>query len=294
MKAEKLDSGSAEQRLALRYLQSFPLSAARVIERQPTDRVVELLGRLGHQRAIALVGDLMPYYVARLCSQAPLELAVKWLAPMATRRLTMILRFMNKPRRSEILKALPVQVAAACRVFLNYPEDTVGAWMSDLFMVLPDNVSVGEALLRLQEPGYLLNSDAIPVVDSNHELQGIVSHISLYSAAQAIPVSEVMDRDSPVLSARSSLAAARQHPGWSRYETLPVLNRERQLVGVMRHVHLRDSQENREQVARHVISASRSMLGNLGASYLQILGTGFGWLGEAMNEAPQQQPDKQP
>ncbi len=294
MKPDKSVSGSAEQRLALRYLQSFPLSAARVIERQPTDKVVELLQMLGQHRAIALVGDLMPYYVARLCTQAPLELSAKWLAPMATRRLTMILRFMNKPRRAELLKVLPVQVAAACRVFLNYPEDTVGGWMSDLFMVLPDNISVGEALSRLQEPGYLLNIDAIPVVDSSHELQGIISHISLYSAAQTSPVSEIMDRDSPVLSARASLDAAQQHPGWSRYDTLPVLNRDRQLVGVLRHVHLRDSQVHKEQSGRHAITASRSMLGNLGASYVQVLGTGFGWLGDAFNETEQAQKDKQP
>jgi predicted transcriptional regulator len=48
-----------------------------------------------------------------------------------------------------------------------------------------------------------------------------------------------MERHPYTAASRATLESVRHHDGWNQGDTLPVLNREQKLVGMLRHVDLR-------------------------------------------------------
>ena len=119
-----------------------------------------------------------------------------------------------------------------------------------------------------------------PVVDSEQHLLGMASYSALLNASRSSSLMDVMERGLSALSTRASLEAAQHDNGWRRYDTLPVQNRNKQLVGVLRHVYMRDGLDSAADVRSVNPPLANSVLGSLGKVYLEVMVTSFGWLGD--------------
>lgn len=267
----------AEQRLVQRFLQTHSHTAARLLEQQPTEQVVELMQAMDTEVIKQLVEHMLPEHIARLYAYTDSEHISRWLSGLSMRRLTMVLRQINEEDRTALLAAMPLQTSTACRFFLDYPEDTVGAWMSDRVFVLPADISIDEALDRIRHTETLLDSDVIPVVDVQQALLGVISYAKLFSANRSTRLSELLQQNQKQevwqsLPARASLKSAAKHRGWRQYDTLPVTNTERQVIGAFRHVHLRDALDHHKKNDFPRASASAtSMVSSVSQSYLHVI-----------------------
>lgn len=229
--------------LALAFIEQHPQSAARELELQTELACAELIQTLPLHQARKLLSHMLPLYVARLCHYLPQENVVALLAGFNANQTAAILRGISKSRRDVLLALMPEKTAMLCRLLLSYSDDAVGAWMHVDILMLPSSCTAAEALQRFKNSDSVSMADALPVVDSNGALLGLIYLRELLRAQQQSSITPLIV-SAPVtfsLSSRASLAAASRHEGWQHHDILPVLNRSKQLVGLLGHVDLRAS-----------------------------------------------------
>jgi Mg/Co/Ni transporter MgtE len=227
--------------LVLTFIQQHPEAAARELELQPQDIAAELVAQLPLKQGRQLIGHMLPPYVARLSTHWSLDTVAALLSDFSANKISSILRCIPNPRRDELVKVLPEKTAAICRLLMSYSEDTVGAWMRADMLMLPSNCRVDEALKRFSSASDNAVGGRLLVVDELQHLVGLISLQTLMQSKANASITHLMKPVPPVLHARTSLVAAHKHEGWHSYDTLAVLNRNQQLVGVLCHVDLRKS-----------------------------------------------------
>lgn len=225
-------SGSAN-RLTHEYLRSHPDDAARVLERLPTEAVVELFRQTPTRLAAPVLAAMLPYAGGRCVAQLPAAIAGALLAQCSAPRAAAMLRQLDDDETEAVYAHLPSAFAVRVRRLRSYPEDTIGAWVDSNVIALSGRHTVAEAneQLRAEDKREL---HRIYLIDERRRLQGMV-HIaqllhaepqrSLTSLSQAVPHS---------LSTGMSLDAARRHRGWSKHCAVPVLEPSGELLGELR------------------------------------------------------------
>ena len=225
--------------LALAFVQSQPGAAATILEQQPLEQVADFLSNVPHTYAATALEKILPQYSARLCKILQPNIAAALLSEMNVSLVAAIMRHCPGELSSRLLDILPEKTRLACWLLLTYSEDAVGAWMTANISTLPDDCNVGEALARVSAEHGTLNYGTTLVVDRDRHLKGLVQLPALMRAPPTMAVTSVMDKLLDSLSARTALNAAVNHPLWVDRDSIPVTNRNQQLVGLLRHVDLR-------------------------------------------------------
>ncbi|MFC3151494.1 magnesium transporter MgtE N-terminal domain-containing protein [Litoribrevibacter euphylliae] len=225
--------------MALAFLQYQPISAARILEQQPIEEVAEFIAEVPYTQAAIVLKKMLPQHTARLCSYLEPATSAAFLSQMDAHLVSAIMRHTHKPLSRKLLDHLPERMKLRCRLLLNYPETSVGAWMSTDFLSLAGDCDVQEALHRLSLDESTVNTNAIFIVDRDRKLQGIVSVSQLLRLPSKTAIKAVMQAQTDVVSGRASLASIINSPIWSRSEYAAVINEKRQMIGLLRHLDLR-------------------------------------------------------
>jgi Mg/Co/Ni transporter MgtE len=255
--------------VVLAFVQQHPEAAARELELQSHESTAELIEVLPLHQGRQLVAHMLPPYAARLCSYLSLDTGAGLLAEFSANQSATILRGMPKLKRNDLLKVLPEKTAILCRLLLSYSDDSVGAWMSADIVMLPSNCSVDDALQRFISTNSAIIGGSLPVVDNDRYLVGLVRLRDLLRAKGESSISHLRQDPPSALSSRASLAAVVDHDGWKKHDILPVLNRNKQLVGMLHHVDLRRSLEQFGEISRAI--PQEDFLGGMGKAYLGTL-----------------------
>ena len=251
--------------LVLTFIKQHPDAAARQLELQPQRNAAEFIQALPLTQGRQLIASMLPSYVARLCAYWPLDRVAALLADFNANQITAILRGISKPKRDDLLKALPEKIAVLCRLLLSYSDNSVGAWMSADIALLPPNCLVHEALQRFTLEDSSALGDALLLVDGENRPLGQIYLRDLLRAKGESLVSHLRHDAPPALSSRTSLAVAARHEGWQHHDTLPVLNRDKQVIGLLRHADLRRSLEQFGETT-HAVSQD-DLLGEMSGAY---------------------------
>ncbi len=221
------------------FIQSHSIEAAREIESQEVSVAVDLFSLLPLNHGRKLFYHMLPTCAARMCEALATDKAIMLIGENDADHIASILRSVSKAKRTSILKGLSEKKSALCRLRLSYSEDIVGGWMAVDILVLPENISVGDALKRFSLVNYEVDWNTIPVVDNSNSILGTVNFQDLIRAKKAAKINDFINDAPACLSSRASLTSCLRHPGWDHHDTLPVLNRNRHLIGLLKHVDLR-------------------------------------------------------
>lgn len=235
--------------IALTYLQMHPVEAAMVLESQPAQDVAAFLNNVPYKQSATVLKHMLPQFTARLCNHLRPKIAAGFLSEMDVSLVAGILRHLEPDLIEAILDRLPEGTKVACNILLNYPEATVGAWMNAKIFVLPVDCSVEDALARLSAENDFNNMGIAFVADRDRKLQGHVNIPGLLRAAPSMLISSVMQTNSDTILGRTSLASAAKNPLWKRAESAAVINKDQQIIGVIRHLEIRVGLES---LAKHI------------------------------------------
>jgi len=225
--------------LALAFLQSHADEAAAILEQQPIDQVAQFFLHVPLSEASLVIQKMFPQYTAKLFKSLPEPTAAGLLAKMDFSYIVEIIRHSETDLKNQLLQLLPNKTKIACRLLLNYPEDAAGAWMITNITTLPDDCTVEEALARLIVDKETTMLDTIYIVDRGNLLKGSVTSINLLRAAANSPIRLLMHKNPEAISARTSLITVANLPVWNHLDTIPMVNRNQQLVGVLHHADMR-------------------------------------------------------
>lgn len=226
--------------LALAFLQSHPADAASILEQQPIELVADFIRELPHTYAAVVLEKMLPQYIAKLCKILPFVVSEAFLSVLPVGLVAAVLRHCKKDLRSQLIEVLPKKTKIATQLLLKYSETSVGAWMIPNAPVLPDDCTVEQARARIVPESGFLGVNAIQVVTRDRKLCGQVDIIKLFSSSPMLSIKSIMRENSVPIAGRVSLTAALRNPIWKHNDTVPVDNMSGELIGILRHMDLRN------------------------------------------------------
>ncbi len=263
---------SSAQDLVQVYVRQHPDSAAQILEQLSPNEVALWFADTPEILACKLLERMLAAYSAPLLAAMPLEQAAILLSQLNASNAVAIVRSMEPKVRRQILDRLSAASSAQIRMLLNYSEDSVGAWMQADILVLPDDLLVSEALARLADlPWEDQQGEVLLVLNRDRRVRGTVGVGSLL---RSDPNDRLGEHIVPLVYAipgRMSLPAARQHEVWHSMQWVPVINRHRQFIGILRHIDLYRGLEKLEGTPSHdQVPVARGVVQLYGATLLTM------------------------
>ena len=231
----------AVQSLVRGFAAQYPGELAAILESAPAEEAAELLAGTDPARALPVFLELSLEAAASIVESASDTFQRQVIVEMEPSRAAALLARLDENLRERLLDAVPRSVAKELRDMMAYNSDQAGSLMDPRVTMFRPEVTVAEALARLRkektrfyniflvdEGGYL--AGAIPI----QELVLAEPHADLRSLARSSPVSV------QAIATREEVGEIlEQH----ELSSLPVVDFEGRLIGVIRHGTLVDTVE---------------------------------------------------
>ena len=209
--------------IADRLQQLTPDEAVSALRAMPHELAAHVLSEMDEDAAEAVAEKLEPVEAGALLGDMENDEAADIAAAFPRRK------------RKKILAQL--DPAQSCRVeaLLKYPEDSAGGIMSDAFIALPLDGTVGQCQELLRQRGE--EDAALPsylyVTDRDGKLAGVITMRDLIFRKPERLVSEILRRDVKSVRVSEDRETVARLFAQYHYLALPVLDTDNRLVGVV-------------------------------------------------------------
>ncbi len=225
------------------YLRNHPADAARTLESMSDRR---LRGQLGDVTADALVASLELLAESRAAAvfrrldreqqRGVLEFASPRLA-------LVLLATLEEAERADVLKALPASARKDLQRLQDFGEGTAGRLMDRPYDTIHSDMTIAEALEVLRRSG-TRRTRSLYVVDRNNVLVGKVDMQSMAMADESQRLGDMLENlEGSVLATAPRTEVVEQLEKY-RVDSLPVVDVNGRLMGVVRYQRLMDAIES--------------------------------------------------
>lgn len=231
-----------EIELAEAFINAHPADAARCCHGLQPSSLAASIASLSREAGAKLLAALPIQDAGQILRELEPGDAADLLAEFSEGAAVIVLRSTERPARERVLSRLPASRAKNLRQLLSYADGTAGALMvPDVWSVLVD-ATVQDALSAIRRQARF-GLYYVYVVSVGRVLEGVISVRELLAARPEQPLAGVIQAQVETLTARASWEQVLTHPGWQRYQALPVVDAERRLLGVVRFdsLHQRES-----------------------------------------------------
>ena len=187
-------------------------TAAEMLEEMPAERQAQILGDMDEERAADILEHMSPDEAADVLGDLPEEKAED------------LLQRMEDEEQADVAELLP------------YADDTAGGLMTNEFVTLPLDLSVGEALARLREmaetPNMIYYLYVVAAEDS-WKLVGVIALRSLILADPTAPLEHVMRTDLQMAHPDDRAGDVAQKIAEYNLLALPVVDDAGEMLGIV-------------------------------------------------------------
>lgn len=242
--------------LSREFLAHYPVEAARVLEQVSSEHVAALFAELPQQLVQPVMVAMLPEKAAACVAAGTDAAAVELVSELHGAAFARLFRRLAPVKQEQLMEQLPEKVRRRLRRYLDYPPASAGALLDAGIDMLPDTMTVSEALRRIGRNERSVSND-IYLVDEAHRLVGVINLGRLLTANRNTRLHDIMNRKTQALSAHATAESLLLHPGWKTRHKLPVVERDNTLVGVL------DVNVLRESVDPEQAMVSRDPMENL-------------------------------
>ena len=214
------------------YVASFPGEAAQLIESNHS--LVDELDNLPTTALLKILDRLDPYHLPRVFMGLPAEVRKQVLETANVRLALIILRSLEADTAAQLLNELDELGRSELNKLLQFSNDTAGYYMDRPQAQFRTDDTVKAALKKLQDSQHH-SARSIYVVDDGNALKGRVDLQDMAIASSSTLLNTLMNtiEGSVVLtSPRQDLLNIFEK---SRTDSIPVLDQEAKLIGVVRY-----------------------------------------------------------
>ena len=260
---------SDPHRLSRAFLENRPRAAAALLQAFTPEHSVEFLLQMPLEVIIPVIDGMASWPAARTLSLMPVGLTANVLRGLPDSEAETLLRLMSAEQREAVMANMP---AATAQGFINkmaYPISTVGAWMDTAVPCFTLDCSVDHCLDLVKRQQTHLGGIVI-VVDERRRLVGLVAVEKLLTSEGGQQLSGLLDTRVQPLSARATLWEVEQHEGWTRFPSLPVVDRHHTMLGALTHSALRAGTARSADQTDNQLRLS--ILTHMGEAFVVVLG----------------------
>jgi len=227
------------------------LDAARALNneylKQHPDEVARFLdGRGAPETAALLIGTSAPLAAAQIFERLNPRVAAEAILLFPPVASTLVVMAMNPvraapivvsmpvPEREALLKRLDPKIANEIREVLSYPSDSAGALMDPRITAFGDDMTVDGALRKIRTFREK-ELDSIYLQDDSGRLKGAVPLGVLATAAPETKLKDLVRAAPLMVSVTASREEIVESVGAQRLSTVPVVDADSRLVGVIRY-----------------------------------------------------------
>ena len=219
---------------------THPHVVARYLEEHPPEAASTLIHAIPDAESTKIFQSMLPYHAAKCLGHLPPEAAVGYLSGLESRFAATILRHLPADSQRDFLGKMAPQVAARVAILLRYSHSVVGAWLNPTILVLPANLKIADAKKRIKADNYA-DYHRIYVVDARNRPTGLIQMFHLLHADEARQLHDYVEPLPAALPANMSLDLAIEHESWRAADYVPVVDRQGQLIGILRYADLRSA-----------------------------------------------------
>ena len=224
---------------ALSFMSEHPQAAVKILEQSDVDAVASLLSNAPSSYISPVLKYILPDFFVRVCNSMGAEKAAAILSSLDANAIAIVLRRSPEESRKKILEELPASKRKNTELLLEFPINTVGAWMSPHMLVVPHDVKNKNVMKYLKSGGSQDDSEYIYVTDRDSRFLGRTRFLDLVKGGENLPITSFMQDNCPSLPAQIFLEQTSEHIAWEFSDVLPVTNRDNQLLGILPHHALR-------------------------------------------------------
>ena len=216
--------------LTIAYLEKRPQSAARVLAAMNPADAAAFLETIPTRFAVRSLSVMGPWAAAPLFLRMSATHGAALLREMALPEATAILRILSADRRLSLLNEVSKDLRRDLEISLSFPGDTVGAHMITAVLALTQSHTISDALAQIRH-SQSEDADTVFVIDDRRRPVGGITAGMLLQYHPDTPLGDVMDGAIGSLPARARLASVSDLAAWDEWHTLPIVNRNKELIG---------------------------------------------------------------
>jgi len=248
-----------DQILLEEFITNHTTDAARLIEQLKSEQISALISKLPIELSVILLKEMEEHSALRCIEILEIELSARIIERLPSVTTSSILRRMNAASRQSILEKIDPKISASLSQMLNYPDNTAGALMNPQVTLIPNHLSVKEALDKVKKSKELL-SPYVYIIDGDQKLMGVVTLENLIASESKELITVIMDTEIPRLFAEVEVRKILDHPGWIKYHALPVTDRSGNFLGGLDQGVIRSvDTDKKRKMPRHAILASNAL-----------------------------------
>jgi len=226
--------------LVLEIAATHPQVVARYLEEYAPASASSLIDAVPDAMSTKIIQSMLPYHAAKCLGHLSDEAAAGYLSHLESRFAASILRHMRDTTQRKLLGTMSPQAAARVAILLRYSHAVVGAWLNPTILVLPSTSRIAEAKARIAADSYA-DYHRVYVVNAENRPIGLVQMFHLLQADESRQLSEYVEPLPTPLPANMSLDLALEHESWRNSDYLPIVDRQGQLIGILRYADLRSA-----------------------------------------------------
>ena len=222
--------------LSYMFITAHPTDAARILERHPPEETAPFFSGAPPRVSAAVLQAMDTQSAAYCLDRLENHIAASIIDRMPIHIAAVLLRRMEQTEA--LLDTFPQDRTEDLRLLLRYPDGAAGALMDPRVLTIPDDLTVEEALARVQAQATVVK-DYIYVVDRGQILVGVYSLNRLLEALPHQKITALMDKPTAQVSPYMTQQAILEHPGWRLFHDLPVVDPQGMFLGAISYITLR-------------------------------------------------------
>lgn len=228
------------------FVRTHTIEAARILEKLPAKEISSFLEDAPSALAANLVRLINPATAGECLDLMSLKSCAAVVEKLPFEIESVLLRRLKSLRHDDILALLPSQKTDLLKLTLQYPHGTAGALMDPRVFTLPDDITVSEALKRIQKnPQHVIYY--VYILNREQLLTGFLTIRQLMIASSSENVSSIMHRNEYTLFPEMSYRSILINPGWNEMHALPVVDENGIFLGAIGYKTLRYLEKETEQ-----------------------------------------------
>jgi len=228
---------SESLKFAQYFMENYSRSAVGVIQQMPVDMASGFIDDIDDSLSILTLKNMLPTAAVRCLEAMPASSASRYLNQLNAKDAANILRCASDRVRKRLLEGLSRRHAFRTSMMLRYPKTLVGGWMDTITVCLQPDDLIVKARNRVIECGYTYRD--VVVVNGENEILGVVSMLALLQHRNTKQVvAEIMRPVENPIVASLTLEKGIEWKAWLKQDTLPVIDGDSKLVGIVRFVDL--------------------------------------------------------